>query len=605
MKKKLCILRARHNPAQPTIADAACIQMMMTNANNTAVLNYWANVTDDYLDFLDSALMPWVDITLNANDLSRHTQCRLAFEATKALPGALLDGFDGYVVLTWPGNLIVPNPMAGQAGQPPTITLWLDAGAGPVVNGKPACALPVMSSDHTFMCHEVGHVLGFQHTYGVMNNGVDWDGVAPFEQGEVYGDPYDIMSSATFGTRTLNPALSSYRGSPTFAGPAVVGWPNAGAFSMGPAPARAHVHLWEPAALPNARVRHLPAPAGGQTRRQTLHAAGSRQGVELAVFHPANEDAQGRGRCYVEFRRPAGWDAGLDLTGADLARQAVVIHTLADTAEGVRCWYRGRILLPLEVDADLQVAGTPLVVRVESLDLENGTVEIAVTTRVDRAAEIIARGREEIVDILNPTTMGTPCGDEITYGTFIIRTSVTYQPLGYGYGGVGAPDAQPLRVNWAVAGIPATGSGGRLTIATASGSFDVDYTLDAVSGTLTLASRAGDQVRADVTVTLAESNGSNPTSTGVVFDARGSYTGFAPGDIGILDRCMSRYAERANITLRDMLIPPGPDPTGLRWSDRVNQVRVHQAITEVVEVNPGVATAMTAIAAMRYGANGR
>jgi hypothetical protein len=264
---KVAVLRARHDGSKPLIPDRACIEMILTNANRTSVLNYWENVTDGHLDFVDSSLFPWVDIDIGADDVSRETQCARAFDATKALPGAILDGFDVFVVLSWPGQLTLPNPLAGKAGQPATIVTDLDGGAGPVVQDKPACALPIMTNNHTFMCHEVGHTLGWHHSYGVLNNGIDWDGKAPFTQGELYGDPYDIMSSASFGARWLDPAVTHYSGDPEFAGPTVADWPNPAAFTMGPAPARAHLHLWDPTALRPGHVLHETVPVGGQTER--------------------------------------------------------------------------------------------------------------------------------------------------------------------------------------------------------------------------------------------------------------------------------------------------------------------------------------------------
>ena len=66
------------------------------------------------------------------------------------------------------------NPQAGQPGQPATITAGFDGGSATVA-GFPVAVLPAMPSDHTFMCHEVGHVLGFTHSFGLDNNGTDWN----------------------------------------------------------------------------------------------------------------------------------------------------------------------------------------------------------------------------------------------------------------------------------------------------------------------------------------------------------------------------------------------------------------------------------------------
>jgi putative transposase len=134
---RLGILRARHDVAVQTIPDPACIEMMMTSASRRSVLDYWADNTSGYLDFRGSALFPWVDITLAAGD-GRGVQVAKAYEATKALPGSILDGFDGFVVLTHPGLITIVNPKVGQPGQPEMITVGLDGGAGPTAGGKTA-----------------------------------------------------------------------------------------------------------------------------------------------------------------------------------------------------------------------------------------------------------------------------------------------------------------------------------------------------------------------------------------------------------------------------------------------------------------------------------
>lgn len=607
MKKvKVGVLRARHDVTIPLIPDRACIEMMLNNANHTSVLDYWANVTEGHLDFLDSVLFPWVDIEIGADDISRETQCARALDATKALPGAILDGFDVFAVLVLPGQLTLPNPLAGKPGEAATIVKGLDGGAGPVIQNKPACALPVMPANHTFLCHEVGHTLGFQHSYGVLNNGIDWDGKAPFNQGEVYGDPYDIMSSASFGSRWLDPSVTHYSGNPEFTGASIAGWPSPNAFTMGPAPARAHVHLWDPSALRSTRVLHKPVPVGGQTERFTLVAAGTAPGgAQLAALHPGGEDAEGRGRCYIEYRQKGGWDFGLDVSGNDLARQGVVVHTLADTAEGVRCWYRGRILVPLELDSDLVVAGTPLTVQVEGFDADTGTVDIAVTTGVGRGIDIHTRGSDDIITVTNPQAMSTPCGDPITYGTFITQSQYFYQPVSYGFGGVGAPDAASLKTRWTVAGVEAADSMGSLEAPTTDGTFTIQYALDPISAELSLSSRGGEKYRVDVSITMTEADGSGATTATVVFAPKGYYDGYAPGDLAKLDRCMFKYAKSAKLRLRDYLIPPGPNPVEIERTDRINQVRMQQLISQVAVQHPGPASALAALTALRFGVRGR
>jgi hypothetical protein len=482
-KVKMAILRARHDTTLPFISDQACISMLMTNATHHSLFNYWSFNTYGYLDFLDSALFPWVDISVMAADVSRGTQVAKAYDATKAINNNNdLDGFDSFIVITYPGRMTIPNPKAGQPNEPATIVLNFDGGAGPVANGKPTCAIPVMTADHTFMCHETGHVLGFKHSYGIMNNGIDWDGKPPYDEGQVYGDPYDIMSSATFGSRYLDPKKSKYFGSPVFAGPSDPGWPIEPKINMGPAPARAHLHLWDPASIPASRVRNIQTPAGGNTQPIRLYAASSDGSPHLIIIHPANEDQQGRGRCYVEFRDNKGWDKGMDIYGSDLARRSVVVHTLADTpTDGVSCWYRGHIPVPVEIDSDLQVTGTPLIVRVTDDDVDAGYVDVEISTINVRGFDLNITTSNDIVTIIDTHEMGTPCGDTIVYGTFITQSLYFYRAIIYGYGGEGAPDAGPPRVSWKVGGITIGDGNGSINVVTSGEAHTIDYSVDPVT----------------------------------------------------------------------------------------------------------------------------
>lgn len=608
-KVKLAVLRARHD-SSPTISDRACIEMLMTSTNRRSLLNYWTDNTDGYLDFVGSNLFSWVDVTFTAADLDanrvvpRNTQAAKAYAAASAAFGEdALKGFDGFVVITFPGAPgQMANPMAGQPGQPATIPFSFDGGTGGgVPDGKAACVLPVMASDHTFMVHEIGHVLGFKHTYGVLNNGIEWDNRPPWDQGQVYGDPYDIMSSASFGTRNRDTTLTQYIGSPAFAGPAVAGWPNANAVNMGPAPARAHVHLWDDKAIPATRVRHLQTP-GGNVISARIYAAGRHQGSpELIVIHPQNEDSEGRGRCYLEYRAKGGWDEGMDLGGTDLARQAVVAHTLADAAgDGVRCWYRGRILVPLEADTDLDIAGTPLTVRAVYADVEAGYVDVEIGTNKPRGVDLTVNHSDPVIASTDMQQMGTPCGDTITWGTWITQSSFSYLPHTYGFGGAGAPDVISPLIAWTVGGVPVPADAGTINVPAAGSIFSVDYALNPATFALSLASRGGEKYAAPVVATATEPGGGNATTATASFSPLGYFTGFKPGDLAKLDHCMGKYIEAVRLRPQDLLIPPGPDPFRQQWQDRVNQSRVLEFARQITRSHPGPAAALSAVAAMRY-----
>src|SRR6478735_8951138 len=106
---KLAVIRARHESAAPAVDDRPFIDLFMVGSSS--VLRYWEDTTRRHLDFVDSALMPWVDITLG-DSVRRETQAELAIDALRAkFPGHdPLAGFAGVVVLTYPGTRQIPNP---------------------------------------------------------------------------------------------------------------------------------------------------------------------------------------------------------------------------------------------------------------------------------------------------------------------------------------------------------------------------------------------------------------------------------------------------------------------------------------------------------------
>lgn len=159
---RIAILRARHDTSVATIPDRACLDMFFSNSRHESVFDYWEYVTRGWLDFRNSELMPWVDISLTEGEArgERATHGRKALAALEQRVGPLHAGFDGFVVLTHPGTITVANPNAGEPNQPPTMVVGIDGGAGYSLANKPACSLPVMTGNHTFYCHELGHVLG-------------------------------------------------------------------------------------------------------------------------------------------------------------------------------------------------------------------------------------------------------------------------------------------------------------------------------------------------------------------------------------------------------------------------------------------------------------
>lgn len=596
-RTRIGIIRARHDTSVPLVPDSACLEMFFHDSRDQAVFDYWESVTRGHLDFVDSSLMPWVDITLAAGETRRDVVAQRAYDALAARNGGRVPGeFDGWIVLTLPGT-------------------GLDAGTGGSLGGKPVCTVGVMTGNHTFYCHELGHVLGFQHTYGLLNNGIEWDGIPPWDEGTVYGDPFDLMSSASFGTRNLDATKPRWTGQPAFSGTVPSGWPNAGGNgSMGPAVSPAHLHQWDPASLGDG-VRVVPFPAPGGAVRATLRSAGlGSRGTTLLALTPPGEDAEGRGRVYVEFRGRHGWDVGLDSVGGDLARQAVVVHVRRDTpTDGVRTWYAGQVHVPLEADTDVAPAGTGLVVRVTRVDPEGTHVDVEVASGVGpRGVELAVDVREAELAFTNPEPRRTPCGDDVTWGTHILQTTTIYQATSRGYGADGAPPVTSPQLTWSVGGVRVPGPGdlADLTVPTAQGDFTVQYLLSPANPSeLVLVGRGGEQYDVPVTVTVTEAGGGSPSAATRAFSPVGWREGFSDEDAAALARCLQRHLDKVHVKPRDWLLPTGKRHPGWGRLDpelvqRVNAGRLEHLAERVQQVDPSVSEGIRQIARLQQGGGG-
>ncbi len=559
---RLGIIRARHDTSVPVIADQACIAMVMTG--EYALLRYWINTSRGYLDFVDSPMFPWIDITVGA-DTSRGAQAVAAINALRArFPGSdPLAGLEGLVVLSHPGQRTMANPQAGQPGQPATITAGFDGGTTKV-GALEVAVLPTMPSDHTFMCHEIGHVLGFDHSFGLDNNGTDWDPTdANIIVSPEYGSPYDLMSSASFGSRWLGTG-PFYSASPTFIGPAVSGWPSAGAFSMGPHLSRANLHRFAPEALAG-RLVERPFPPPGGALRVRLVPASAVGGHSLLILHPPNEPANGVGRVYVEYRTSTGWDTGIDILGPSQSREGVVVHSLVDQpGVGPRVWYRGSVPA-ISADSDVAVAMTPLVVGIEAIDQDRKWVEVSVTTGAARRVELTRGNHSDdvvgVVGELQSTT--TPCGDPIRKGTFATQTFSQFGVRTAGFGGGGAPGVPGPTITWTVGGVPVSGNNGSVDVPFDGVTFAVQFSIDPVVFELALTSRGGERFEVPVVVTVAGDGTTATAST--TFTAQGWIDGVHPDDAATLSRCLRRVFDRYH-NVPPVFRKPTPEP---QWSLKV------------------------------------
>lgn len=590
---RLAILRASHD-STAKFSDQAANSMMWTGPN--AVLEYWRDVTTDYLDFVDSAVMPWVDIQVGA-DTSRATVANLTIDALRnKFPGRdPLEGFSGVVVLVNPGTMVIPNPRAGQPGQAATITQGFDGGATNT-RGFPVAVLPVMASDHTFMCHELGHVMGFDHTYGLLNNGADWDqSDANIVADPVYGSPYDLMSSASFGSRWLGTG-DRYSSSPTFNVGAVDGWPNPNAYSAGPALSRANLHRWMPEALGSLVVDKNFPTGDGDRQRTRLWGFAARRAPALLILHPQNEGADGVGRVYVEFRPRTSWDQGLDVVGPDLAREGVVVHSLENvTGAGPRVWYRGSVPTN-SADKDVMLSGTSLAVEVDAFDPEGQWVDVVVRLRGLPDVQIVyGNHSDDFVGVIGDTVADkTPCQDEIRRGTFATSSFTQFRLSATGLGAGGAPVAADVTASWTVAGVPISGNSGTVSVPFEGSSFNVDFTIDPVNFELALTSRGGERYQVPVEARVSDQMQFGTASS--TFVAQGWFEGIHPEDEKILGDCIGRIMKEHNVR-QPVFRKPTPDPTWgghdeiikntNQWAEKAQHTVERVTVDQAVQKNLG------------------
>lgn len=462
---KFAVVLVRHSGTR-TPRIQAC-RTLMTDGP-VSVAQYWRENSAGWFDMAADYYGPYrVSIPADVDRQTGHTQRRSVYKIAcdaAIQQGAGLSGYDAVVVLLAPGG----NYDAGQIG-----------------NG----ALLPATADHTFYCHEIGHVLGFDHTYGIPNLAADWDGTGV--RRPVYGDPYDLMSSA-WGE--LSKPQTTAIASP------VPGFPNTGV--AGPMVSRALLHHQAPDALEaGGRVAHVQA---GEGRTIVLSPAGSTTGTELVVFHPEDEDGEHRGRVYVELRQPSPnnvasrWDGGLATDGASVHRRGLVIHTIKDVPgeSGTRVWYVGRIVFP-NPDVDVEV---PTALGRVTLHVDEST---AAQDEPQSAQVWFKRSkpvpRVRIEETLTPTMSvvatemrsipGWDFAGEFTWETRDVTLEARYRPVIRGLGGESPHErVSNLTMRWYVGGFMVTGMSGTHLV----GSKPLSYQIDGDDQVLTLTNNPAD-----------------------------------------------------------------------------------------------------------------
>jgi hypothetical protein len=582
---KLLVILARHDTSVAVLPTAACQQAIMIGPNS--LFGYWTATSQNYFDFGGSAMLPSVDIQIG-NDVSRGAVGQLAIDAARNLGGPdPVAGVNGIVVIPYPGSRQIPNPNQ-MPGNPPTITQGLDAGTT-AIGGLGVSVVPV-TADFTFMSHETGHVLGFSHTFGLLNNGTDWNGSDPPDiEGNVYGSPYDLMSSATFGSRWEGPP-PHYSASPTFQLPSINGWP--GSRSAGPNVSRALLHYTEPNATAGSEI-HATYPPAGDRVLERIWAPDQDGTPRVLILHPPNEPPGGQGRVYVEYRPSRGWDAGLDLTGSQLDRAGAVIHTVSDDAGGApHVWYRGSIPT-LSADRDVAIDTTGLVVNVAHDDPNGNSVLVEVTVGARAWVDIEQRDYavHDSGGELPVTTQRTPCFDLVTVHHINTTTTTSYVATSTGLGGDGLPGSAPVTLTWAVDGIPLVPSTTQTVVPGSLGR--IFFTI--VNDVLSLVSTPGQKVRAEVRVTATDGAASAVNAS--TFGADGTRGWMSDEDTELVAACKRKFSRWVRIKIPWLRIPiPDPPPFNTLINPAVELADWERGVRTLFEKLPGLSdTERTAI----------
>jgi hypothetical protein len=481
-QRRIAVIVIRHDM---TVAQLTLDQARSVFVNNqNSVLRYWRENAENWFQLSPIDFFGPYDVTLPAPPSARANTRDVAKAAAQSA-GVNLSPYDGLIIIVHPGAAMVAGKVTGFDG-------------GAAGQGPGADAILPSSGDLTFFCHETGHMLGFGHTYGILNAGADWSDDGITQLYAVYGDPYDLMSSASFGGAAPQFTLLVDQAVPNF--------PNA--LSAGPMLSRAHLHFTRPAALEvTNKVQHIYE--GGVDQVFTVFPAG--QGdpgkTELVVYHPANEDSQGRGRVYVEYRQPfnfnwaSRWDQGLGTNQTDRDNCGLVVHVVknAEASNDPAVWYAGRLVFP-SPDSDLEIdtpRGRATVTVSQEFVQQKSPAYVRVRVNRQHISRVsILEKATETITVLSSEKRPIPGWEWAGLFTWERRQTirkVEYTPIVSGLGGAGFTDGHAaVTVYWYVGGYrPGPGDSGVTSVMGQGGTafFDVKYNIDPDTRVLTLSNQ--------------------------------------------------------------------------------------------------------------------
>lgn len=270
--------------------------------NPVGLTAYWHQATGGVVtvstELLDLGVIPSDLLVASVRNENR----RIGLTACAATAAALdidLAGYDGVVFC------IQGAPANSGAG-------------GIAVDGKRVrAALLDELGSHSFMAHELGHVLGLDHAFRAAYTGS--------RHGE-YGDPTCIMSAESYGGEPVTFALAA---------DAASGIPGNARFWQSAGPGVSTATLWrytgDFVTLPGVRVPLAwpayvrPVLADAREEEVTINRPGL-GGTTLIVIH----DESSHRFHTVEYRPAVDWDRALGTSGREISDPGVVIHELRD-----------------------------------------------------------------------------------------------------------------------------------------------------------------------------------------------------------------------------------------------------------------------------------
>jgi hypothetical protein len=352
--------------------------------------DYWSDVTDGEVDLEDASVLPWFTLPRQHPAWQLLQKCHQPGAATADLKAGLQSLVDAGMAeqpaespdeavarklrvqeLAAADVLVVFTTAESPLHWAQYVRLGLDdAGRD---DYRPAAYLST-SATHTSFAHEIGHLLGYQHSFGLNTGGV----------GEEYGDPYCIMSARRFGGRSLQVTHALIRqdllpDEPlwTMVGPRIAratAWAQRTDWAS---PNSDDVRvLNRPAAPEPVRLAHTALPIGPHPRLVVVQASAGTHWVTLELRGPLPgvETSGVDWDAALALDRIAGARRALDRDTAD--SPGLVIHEVDPLSRQVT--YRGTIVLPLAGDTDARIGEGDDAVIVRATGYQDGVASVLI-----------------------------------------------------------------------------------------------------------------------------------------------------------------------------------------------------------------------------------